>query len=149
MSGEMWIWCMDYCSKNRLPVGENWAWELAKRRYTEENGGAVEKQTIEAYLVTGPYTRAAFSDLKTAQIYRNGLLSGHPDGGYRITPLTSFDLQEEMLEQIDKTLEAAQKSEQIPEFWTTDFEMALNQILEIVGGRLRTIEMLKKARGEL
>jgi len=40
MNGEMWTWCMDYCSKNRLPVGENWAWELAKRRYTEENGGA-------------------------------------------------------------------------------------------------------------
>jgi len=134
MNGEMWTWCMDYCSKNRLPVGENWAWELAKRRYTEENGGAVEKQTIEAYLVTGAYTKAVFSDLKAAKIYRNGLLSVHPHGSYRITPLTSFDLQEEILEQIEKTLEAAQKSKKIPEFWTPNFEIALNQILEIIGG---------------
>lgn len=39
-----------------------------------------------AYRVTGSYTDLPFKDESSAKAYCRGLLSGDPEGGYRITP---------------------------------------------------------------
>lgn len=30
-----WMWIMDYCRKKRIPPAQLWAWEEAKKAYTE------------------------------------------------------------------------------------------------------------------
>jgi hypothetical protein len=49
--GEIWIWKMTYCRKNRLPPAQSWAWTRADKAYTEHlekqvnNDAAIKKSS--------------------------------------------------------------------------------------------------------
>ena len=86
---EAFIAAIPVGQENRTRGASAYNWHRAAKATLESLLAAAPDVHGEpvAYRVTGSYTDLPFKDESSAKAYCRGLLSGDPEGGYRITPL--------------------------------------------------------------